>query len=71
MNELEKLAERVGDALSISGNVLSTAESCTGGLTTSRLTDVPGSSAYVLAGWVTYSNAAKEALGVDGTVARQ
>ena len=38
------------------------AESCTGGLVTSRLTDVPGSSAYVDRGVVAYSNAAKVAL---------
>lgn len=42
------------------------AESCTGGLVASRLTDVAGSSAYVQAGWVVYSNDAKVALlGVD------
>lgn len=42
------------------------AESCTGGLVASRLTDVAGSSAYVQAGWVVYSNEAKVALlGVD------
>jgi nicotinamide-nucleotide amidase len=35
------------------------AESCTGGLVSSRLTDVAGSSAYVLANVVTYSNEAK------------
>ncbi len=38
---------------------LATAESCTGGLLSSRLTDVPGSSAYFLRGAVTYSNQAK------------
>ena len=42
------------------------AESCTGGLVASRLTDVAGSSACVHAGWVVYSNEAKVALlGVD------
>ena len=41
------------------------AESCTGGLATSRLTDVPGSSSYVERSVVTYSNEAKiEMLGV-------
>jgi nicotinamide-nucleotide amidase len=41
------------------------AESCTGGLATSRLTDVPGSSAYVERAVVAYSNEAKiELLGV-------
>lgn len=38
---------------------ISVAESCTGGLISSRLTDVAGSSAYVRANFVTYSNEAK------------
>lgn len=36
------------------------AESCTGGLLLSTLTDISGSSAYVLGGFVTYSNEAKQ-----------
>ncbi len=45
---------------------LSLAESCTGGLVAKRITDVSGSSAYFLAGAVTYANAAKSAvLGVS------
>jgi nicotinamide-nucleotide amidase len=45
---------------------LALAESCTGGLAAKRLTDVPGSSVYMLAGFVTYANRAKiEVLGVD------
>ena len=47
------------------GMTIGVAESCTGGLITSRLTDVPGSSRYVDRAVVTYSNAAKtELLGV-------
>ena len=41
---------------------LAVAESCTGGLITDRLTDIPGSSAFLERGVVTYSNAAKTAL---------
>jgi nicotinamide-nucleotide amidase len=38
---------------------LATAESCTGGLIAAALTAIPGSSATLLAGYVTYSNEAK------------
>jgi nicotinamide-nucleotide amidase len=41
------------------GLTLATAESCTGGLIAAALTAIPGSSATVLAGYVTYSNDAK------------
>ncbi len=45
--------------------VISTAESCTGGLVSSMLTDVSGSSAYTKLNFVTYANEAKhEILGV-------
>jgi nicotinamide-nucleotide amidase len=55
----------VGDLLRDAGWTIAVAESCTGGLLTSRLTDVPGSSAYVTAGAVCYSNRMKvEWLGV-------
>ncbi len=48
------------------GRMVATAESCTGGLMAARLTERPGSSAYVAGGAVTYSNEAKVALlGVD------
>ena len=58
------LPEVVGDLLQRRGARVAVAESCTGGLIASRLTDVPGSSAYVHAGWVLYSNEAKVMLGV-------
>ena len=48
---------------------MAVAESCTGGLLTSRLTDVPGSSAYVERGVVCYSNRSKvELLGVPDAI---
>lgn len=61
----------VGALLGERGARLAVAESCTGGLIASRLTDVPGSSAYVHAGWVLYSNEAKVALGVDAALIRE
>jgi nicotinamide-nucleotide amidase len=50
------MEEIVGGLLRDRGLTISAAESCTGGLLLSRLTEVPGSSAYVLGGAVTYSN---------------
>ncbi len=49
----------VGDLLRASGATVAAAESCTGGLLMSRLTDVPGSSDYVESGVVCYSNRSK------------
>jgi competence/damage-inducible protein CinA-like protein len=50
------MEEIVGGLLRDRGLTISAAESCTGGLLLSRLTDVAGSSVYVLGGAVTYSN---------------
>jgi nicotinamide-nucleotide amidase len=59
------LEEVVGVALRARGMKVAVAESCTGGLLTSRLTDVPGSSAYMDRAEVCYSNQAKiDSLGV-------
>ena len=52
----------VGTELRRKGYRIAVAESCTGGLILSRLTDVAGSSDYVQQGVVVYSNAAKTAL---------
>ncbi|MCS6835979.1 MAG: CinA family protein [Anaerolineae bacterium] len=54
------LARQLGAALSQRRQTVCAAESCTGGLFTSTLTDIDGSSAYVLGGVVSYSNAAKQ-----------
>jgi len=51
------------------GLTLALAESCTGGLTASRFTDVPGSSSCFILGVVTYSNESKEKLlGVPSSI---
>jgi nicotinamide-nucleotide amidase len=55
---LDEAAALLG-ALQAKGLTLATAESCTGGLIAAALTAIPGSSATVLAGYVTYSNEAK------------
>lgn len=61
----ESMEEVVGMRLSVKGFTVAVAESCTGGLISQRLTEVPGSSAYFMEGVVTYSNDAKmRSLGV-------
>jgi nicotinamide-nucleotide amidase len=63
------LEEVVGRALVARGWTVALAESCTGGLVTGRLTDVPGSSRYVDRAVVSYSNASKEqTLGVPAAL---
>src|SRR5688572_30005954 len=56
---LQKLATRVGRELLSRKLRLVTAESCTGGWIAKAITDIPGSSQWFEAGYVTYSNAAK------------
>jgi nicotinamide-nucleotide amidase len=58
----EKLEAVVGRLLRDRKGTLALAESCTGGLVTSRLTDIPGSSDYVERGVVAYSVSAKRDL---------
>jgi nicotinamide-nucleotide amidase len=68
----EKMEEVVGLRLAVGGFSLSVAESCTGGLISERLTEVPGSSVYFKEGVVAYSNDAKiRSLGVDSQLIRQ
>ncbi|MGE5295262.1 MAG: competence/damage-inducible protein A [Solirubrobacterales bacterium] len=57
---VQTLGEVVGRQLAEMGRTLAVAESCTGGLLASMITDVPGASQYFTYGWVTYSNAAKQ-----------
>ena len=54
-----KTPEKISKILLRETLQISSAESCTGGLISSRLTDVSGSSAYVKMNFVTYSNEAK------------
>ena len=56
------LSSRLGIALAARGWVLATAESCTGGGISAAVTEIAGSSGWFDRGFVTYSNAAKEAL---------
>lgn len=55
-NKLKKLAKYLTD----NKLTIATAESCTGGLLSSRLTDISGSSDFVKLNFVTYANEAKE-----------
>lgn len=55
-------ARRVVEANRAAGRRVAVAESCTGGLVAAALTEIPGSSDVFEAGFVTYSNAAKQAL---------
>ena len=69
----------IGDLLRARNLKLVTAESCTGGLISSRITDVPGSSRYFLGGIVSYAYEAKvslvgvrwDTLNTQGAVSRE
>lgn len=64
--DLYELAERVIAENKAIGRTVALAESCTGGLVCAALTEIPGSSAVLDRGFVTYSNESKqEVLGVQ------
>ncbi len=71
-NKEQSIAEIVGlvaDLIQKKGQMLATAESCTGGMIAAACTDLAGSSNWFERGFVSYSNAAKtELLGVDAAL---
>ena len=58
--DVDSLEQVVGDGLRERKLTLAVAESCTGGLLSKRLTDIPGASDYYLGGVCSYSNSVKE-----------
>ena len=60
--DLREAAKRVLNLCRARGLHVATAESCTGGLVAAALTEIPGSSDVVDCGFVTYSDAAKQAM---------
>jgi len=68
-DDLTALAARVIAENKAAGRIVALAESCTGGLVCAALTEIPGSSAVLDRGFVTYSNEAKqEMLGVSSDI---
>ena len=64
--DTDSLENTVATLLTEHGLTLATAESCTGGLLSKRLTDIPGASKFFMGGAITYSTESKVALlGVD------
>ena len=65
---MTSIEEKIAQILITDKLTAATAESCTGGLVSSKLTDVIGSSAYIKLNYVTYANEAKhKILGVKNT----
>jgi len=68
-DEINRLAREVVEGARRRGWTITAAESCTGGLVSAALTDIPGASDVLERSLVTYSNAAKTALlGVSADV---
>jgi PncC family amidohydrolase len=69
LTSLRELAVRLGERCTTLGLHVATVESCTGGLVGHAITEVPGSSAYYVGGFVTYSDELKfQAVGVPHDV---
>jgi nicotinamide-nucleotide amidase len=79
MSDIVELTRRLLDICKTHGVLVATAESCTGGMIVSLMTDLPGSSSMVDRGFITYSNEAKmdmlgvrrETLDAHGAVSEQ
>ena len=66
VEEAAALASRLKHRLIKKNWTISTAESCTGGMISSLLTDISGASAWFKQGWIVYSNESKmRELGVE------
>ena len=66
---LVELAERLQAACLAAGSTVALAESCTGGMVATAITEVAGSSGYFVGGVVSYANDAKrDLLGVDSAI---
>lgn len=57
---MEKILSEIKELARVCNLKIATAESCTGGLVSSYLTDISGASAFIEQNFVTYSNEAKE-----------
>jgi nicotinamide-nucleotide amidase len=67
-DDIAVLAEAVHALARVQGKRIAVAESCTGGLLSAVLTDVPGASEVFDRGFITYSNTAKQKLGVSDDI---
>ena len=71
-DDILKIVKRVHEIFIDKGLTLSVAESCTGGLISSYLTDLPGASSFLVAAIVSYSEGAKkDILGVSSAAIRE
>jgi PncC family amidohydrolase len=59
---MEPIVNQIHKSLIRNKKTVAVAESCTGGLVSKLLTDLPGSSGYFVLGLITYSNASKASL---------